>query len=74
MCLYDLEKAFYFCGVFCTPEEAVPCWSKHQNLAFTKELVFRWTEFGSHVSPPFALGRGVGQGSVLSPAPLWTHF
>ena len=66
-----LGEGIRFCGVFCAPGEAVPCWNKLQNMAFTKELVFRWTEFGcpgQHVSPPFALGLGVRQGSVLSPA------
>ena len=71
MCLYDLEKAFdsvefpillkrlFDVGV------NSKTWRILQNWYIDGQSSVR---LGQHVSSPFALGRGVRQGSILSPA------
>ena len=71
MCLYDLEKAFdsvefsvllkmlFHAGINSKTWHLLRSWYSDGRSS---------VRLGQHVSPPFALGRGVRQGSVLSPA------
>ena len=71
MCLYDLEKAFDSVEFSVLLKRLF-----HAGInSKTWRLLRSWYSDGrssvrlrQHVSPPFALGRGVRQGSVLSPA------
>ena len=66
MCLYDLQKAF--------GSVEFPVLLKRlfdvENMTHTVQLVCKLSNsvcLGQHVSPSFALGHGVRQGSILSP-------
>ena len=71
MCLYDLEKAFdsvefsvllkrlFHAGINSKTWRLLRSWYSDGRSS---------VRLGQHVSLPFALGRGVRQGSVLSPA------
>ena len=71
MCLYDLEKAYdsvefsvllkrlFQVGVNSKTWRILRSWYTDGQSS---------VRLGQHVSPPFALGRGVRQGSILSPA------
>ena len=71
MCLYDLEKAYdsvkfsvllkrlFQVGVNSKTWRILRTWYTDGHSS---------VRLGQHVSPPFALGRGVHQGSILSPA------
>ena len=71
MCLCDLEKAFDSVEFSVLLERLF-----HAGInSKTWRLLRSWysdgrssVRLGQHVSPPFALGRGVRQGPVLSPA------
>lgn len=71
MCLYDLEKAFdsvefsvllkrlFDIGINSKTWRLVRSWYTNSQSS---------VRLGQHISPPFVLGRGVRQGSILSPA------
>ena len=73
MCLYNLEKAFDSVRLFVLLKRLF-----HAGInSKTWRLLRSWysdgrssVRLGQYVSPPFALGRGVRQGSVLSHAPF----